>query len=300
MPGQWYGLKDGVWRSPGRDNLAATVPDIQYGSVGNRPAVLTRPDATTTGPSVVPGTVMTGAQALSAVMAMAPGPDGFRTLTGVRVTGGLTLDSPSHSSLRFDHCIFEGGIYAVNSFFGDPDVPSVWNEFRNCEFRGASSAGFVGGYARLLRCNLHRCADTLKPFMGMEVWASWCHDLWQTTESHNDCIQIVSGVANGLIHYNNLSSFPAPDSPDPGVTSGVLQTGSVIADIGPVVFRGNWIDGAAYALQPIPAAGGLYVVDYTFRDNRFGRGSQYGPHASLGMADFDNSNVWDDTGLAVG
>ncbi len=270
-----------------------------YGVVGGRPAVAAPPDGSTTGPLSEPTQSMTGPAALAAVLAATPGPDGFRTLAGVHVTGGMTLSTAAHSGLRFDNCVFEGGLYAVNSFFGTSTVPAVWNEFRNCELRGASSAGLVGGYARLLRCDLHRCADTLKPFLGLEVWASWCHDLWQTAESHNDCIQIVAGAANSVIHYNTLASFPAPESPMPGTTSGVLQTGSVTADIGPVVFRGNWIDGAAYALQPIPGAGGPYAVGYTFRDNRFGRGSLYGPHASLGMADFDSSNVWDDTGLPV-
>lgn len=272
-------------------------PDV--GAPGNRPAVTVKPSALDTGPQMATTATMTGAQALSAVLAATPDADGWRTLSRVLVTGGLTLNQVGHSKLRFDHCVFDGGTYGINSFFNVGGVqPTTWNEFRWCEIRQGGSAGFVGGYARLLRCDLHRFGDTLKPFAGMEVWASWCHDLWQTAESHNDCIQIVSGAANSLIHYNNLASFPAPDSPAPGTTSGVLQTGSVTADIGPVVFRGNWIDGAAYAIQPIPSLGG-YTVDYTFRDNRFGRNSLYGPHASLGQADFDSSNVWDDTGLPL-
>ena len=37
----------------------------------------------------------------------------------------------------------------------------MWNEFRWCEIRQGGSAGFVGGYARLLRCSVHRFGDAL-------------------------------------------------------------------------------------------------------------------------------------------
>lgn len=300
--GQWYVLAGGQWRGYGRADIG--VPPLDdYGAVGSRPVVAAPPSGPTTGPQASSLQTMTGPQALAAVLAATPDATGFRTLSRVEVTSTIIFNNNTHSGLRFDNCLFRldtPASYSVSSHFSTGTTPAVWNEFRNCEFAGiATSALIVGGYLRLLRCNLHHGNDLIKPFSGMEVWASWLHDIYMPVGGHCDCVQIVSGAANSTLHYNTFDAFIAPESPSGGGwPNAVLQTGSVTADIGPVMWRGNWMDGGAYTIQPI---GGSYNVGYTFRDNRFGRGYQYGAVASITASgvDFDSSNVWNDTGLPV-
>src|SRR3546814_12722561 len=65
----------------------------------------------------------------------------------------------------------------------------------------------------------------------------------------------------------NFQGFNAPDSPSSagGRSSGVLQTGTVTGNIGPVVWRNNWFGGGGYTIRNADTS---FDVDYLFRDNR--------------------------------
>jgi hypothetical protein len=288
-------------------------PSGDLGTVDSRPAVTVRPSLATTGPRQEPTQVMTGAQAMTAILAAPIEADGRRYLRRTRITGNLNLASTGSAALVFEDCVVDGGrtaIYTVSAFYqAGSTQPATWPEFRHCELRGGSSATLRGGWVRLLRCNLHWGTDILKPFHPMEVWACHLHDCYRGEGAHCDLIQIVSGVSGGLFHYNSFYGFTSADSPsDPSSwVSGNLQIGTITGPIGipdPVRFIGNWVEGARYGLR---GSGGAsdnpdgHPVQTVFRGNRFIRGShQFAPTGNLGPDDdFDISNVWDDDGTPV-
>lgn len=306
MPGQWYGLKSGEWRSPGRISIDAQDPpvDNDYGEIGARPAVLTPPSGSDTGPRSATMQTLTGAQAMTTIKAATPELDGKKYLRRTLITSTLDLSTTGADALVFEDCVLDAGQSTWYGVLSNVAPTGPWVEFRHCELTGGSAATLRGGYMRILRCDVHHGGDLVKPYYGMEIWASWLHDNYRDVDAHCDTIQIVAGCDGLLIHYNTLSGFVSADSPNEpsGYCSGVLQTGPVSATVGPVAWTGNWISGGRYAIRGSSAQGNGYSVTQIFRDNRFTPGSfQYGPSAFIapGSEDFDASNVWDDTGLPV-
>lgn len=301
---------DGI-SGPPASRTAWTRPDIPYdeelGTPGDRPALTVRPGATNTGPRQATTQTMSGSQALAAVLSAPVEADGKRYLRRVHITGGLNLSASNHTNIAFQDCVVEGSsIYTVRGFTSSGATPpsGALPEFQYCEIRGGSSATFYGGHVRFLRCNMHRGTDIIKATRSdLEIYGSWLHDTMHPDGAHCDIVQIVSQAADTLFHWNNMQGFNAPESPSGGggYSSGVLQTGTVTGNIGPVVWRNNWFGGAGYTIRNASTS---YTVDYLFRDNRFDGGpplgtSRYGPLYQLGNADFDDSNIWDDTGLPV-
>lgn len=275
--------------------------DGTLGQPGARPALTVRPGPTSTGPRSAPLQTHTGAQALAAVLAAPVEADGRRYLRRARVTSGITLNAAGHHSIVFEDCLIDGSSNYMVSAFNSGETPAgPLPEFRWCEIRGGTSATIYGGHARFLRCNLHRGTDIVKASRADgEFYGCWMHDTWHGVDAHCDVVQIVSRAVNTVFHYNRMDGFNAPESPTAGgqPCSGVLQTGTVTGDIGPVDWLNNWFGGGGYTIRSASPAG--YTVAYRFRRNRFGRGFRYGPLYGMGGADFDTSNVWDDTGLPV-
>lgn len=287
--------------------------DEDMGTPGNRPTVMARPSTSDTGPRAATTQTLTGAQAMSAILAAPVEADGKRYLRRAHITTNLNLASTGTNALVFEDCVLDPGqgtIYALSAFYQAGSVePTTWPEFRWCEIRGGSSATMRGGWIRLLRCDMHYGTDILKPFQPLEVWACHLHDAYRGEGAHCDLVQIVSGCSGALFHYNSFLGYTSPDSPsDPSSwVSGNLQVGTITGPIGmpdPVRFTGNWLEGARYGLR---GSGGAsdnpndYDVQLVFRDNRFIRGShQFAPTGNMGPDDdFDASNVWDDDGTPV-
>lgn len=280
--------------------LAETPYDADIGVIGNRPALSVRPDATNTGPRQPPIVSYSGTNAVAAALAAPVEADGRRYLRRASITGRMTFALSSHANIVFEDCyIYADSSYVINTFTsGEP--AGNYPEFRFCDISGGTSSTIYGGWCRFLRCNMHTGVDIIKlNRSNMEVYACYMHDNWHPAGAHCDMVQIRNGGAGSLFHWNNMLGYLHPDSPAPGTySSGVLQTGSVTGPIGPVEWRNNWWEGGQYTIR------GTYASDpciYLFRDNRWGRPSGFGPITSINhpTIDFDDSNVWDDTGLPV-
>lgn len=282
--------------------------DADLGSVGNRPAVATPPGASDTGIRQPYTQTLTGPEALAAVLAAPVEADGFRYLRRTQITSTVTFSDPAvHSALRFDDCLFpDGGNYQVNGDYATGSPPAVFPEFRFCTITGGNISTIQGCGVRYLRCNISYGTDNVKiRGTGGEFYACFIHGNNRPPDGHCDTFQIRSGGTGVVIHWCNCINLNAPNSEtnpgEPG--NGVLQTGSTTNDIGPVYWYDNWFDGGGYTIR-VGSASDLagHSREYVFRRNKFGRnyryGPVYGPHDDVGM-DFDQSNVFSDTGLAV-
>lgn len=285
----------------------ATVPgDPGLGTVGNRPVLTTKPSAANTGPRQAPTRTLSGSAALAEVLSAPVEADGKRYLRRASISG-LTLDQAQHANIVFQDCVIEGGTYVLNAFTNGASPGGALPEFQYVEFIGGSSATVYGGQVRLLRCNAHSGTDIIKAAQpNFEIYGSYLHDTWHNgIDSHCDIVQIRSGAANSLFHWNTMDAFNDPDSPGGAggmvPNNSVLQTGTVTGDIGPVDWVHNWFNGGGYTIRGRKPEDAAYAADYLFRNNRFGRDSRFGPLQNNGYAgfDFDTSNVWDDTGLPV-
>lgn len=282
--------------------------DSDLGVIGSRPAVLVKPDETNTGPRAATTQTLSGADALAAVLVAPVEADGKRYLRRTSITSGLRFNAAAHANIVFENCIIDGnwGLYAVRGWYNEGsgvNPAGDYPEFRYCEIKNATSAALIGQNIRFLRCHIHHGADLFKPFGPSEVYACYMHGNWHEEAAHCDVIQIVSGAAGLLLHWNNLAGFNASDSPvaaDQPV-SGTLQTGSVTGDIGPVQWFDNWLDGGGYTIRGATSDDTAYLVSYEFRRNKFGRGFTYGPlyHMSGPNIVVGTTNVWEDTGQPV-
>lgn len=271
------------------------------GTVGNRPALTVAPTAADTGPRQPTTTSMSGSEALAAILAAPVEADGRRYLRRAAV-GSIDLSGNQHTDLVFEDCTFAtGGNYCIDAFqSGTEPTAGEWPEFRYCEISGGTSASVIGSHARFLRCNIHFGVDIVKPFGPAEFYGNYLHGNNHPSGAHCDTFQIVTGAADLLIHWNNCQNFNALESESSAGQqgNGVLQTGTVTGNIGPVQWLNNWFDGGGYTIR----CGGNrqgHTVDYTFRNNRFGRNSRYGPLVAMSGIDFDSTNIWDDTGDPV-
>lgn len=275
------------------------MPDPAWGTPGARPSIA-KPDATNSGARRLPTATFTGDEALAAVLAAPIEADGRRYLRRANITSAVRLRDPSHHSIVFEDCqITHSGTYVVRSFYNDGGAApaGAWPEFRFCTIRGGNSSTFIGGFCRFMRCDMSLGTDIYKPMDPFEIYGCYAHDTWHGDGAHCDIVQIVS-YATGHISWCNFQGFNAADSPTAGGSwsSGVLQTGTMTADTGPVVWADNWFNGAGYTIRGAETA---YVTDMTFRRNKFGRGYRFGPVYRVAAFDFDPSNVWEDTGLPV-
>lgn len=289
--------------------------DGEYGEIGNRPVITIKPNSSTTGIRSATTSTMTGAQALVAVMARPVEADGFRVLRNVHVTNQLWLTGSDAVNIAFEDCVIEGGFdgsgnenyAAVRAWWSAGETPpaseGAWPEFRNCEIIGGANASVLGGFVRLLKCDIHEGYDCVQQHRALEVYGCYLHGPWYAEGDHSDVMQVLSGTGKSTVHYNNFSGFSGETSPVQGLmVNRCIQTGAGMFSSVDVDWIGNWFDGGGYLIdgtQPMPE----YTVNYLFRNNKFGRNSKWGPiyqqSATLANSDFDSSNVWEDTSLPV-
>lgn len=288
-------------------------PVLGYGSVGNRPPVTVRPNADTTGPRTPTKARMTGPEALRAVLATAPEFDGFRVLRNVHVTSMIQMNSSAHHSIAFEDCIIDAGttttggenLAAIRGWHAlrDP-APATerWPEFRNCEIRDGHNAGVLGGYVRLLRCDIHGGYDGIQQHRPLEAYACYVHDLYYAPNDHSDAIQILGGVG-ARYEGCNVAGFSGDTSPLPHgqLVNRCVQIGAGMMSSASAEFHGNWFDGGNYTIDSSDPMSGTYPVTLTWRGNRLGRRNKWGPiyRVPSARSSFDRSNVWDDNGQPV-
>lgn len=288
---------------------------------GGEPSGTVIPTASSVGPRCEPTETLTESQALSRLRST-----GY--LSCATIAGMITLEGSDGIDWLIEDVRFEarGSLYGVRGFTGTGGVDSfTGTQAQRPVFRyvdvlggpatghGACSAAILGKDMIFEHANITGCQDGIKADSRLEVRHSWIHDLNMVQDAHTDTVQIVSG--QDIVFEGNRFDAYATRSSDGSMTedwrhaSGMLQTGTVSGDIS-ATWTGNWFVGGAYTIRG--AEDGTYDVNYTFKNNRwlrFGASSvlgrsdlpphMYGPTASLGDADFDCSNIWDDTGLPV-
>lgn len=286
---------------------------VGYGSVGNRPRVLSKPDASTTGPRTPTARTMTGPQALAAVLAASPEFDGFRVLRNVHVTSMIQMNQVGHHSIAFEDCVIDAGttstgaenLAAIRGWHALRDQAPAsdrWPEFRNCEIRDGHNAAVLGGYVRLLRCDIHGGYDGIQQHRPLEAYACYVHDLYYAPGDHSDAIQILGGVG-ARYEGCHVAGFSGDTSPQPHgqLVNRCVQIGAGMQSAASAEFVGNWFDGGNYTIDSTDPMPSQYPVTLTWRGNLFGRRNKWGPiyRTPSARASFDRSNVWEDTSLPV-
>lgn len=302
------------------DPSASAGQAVRFGT--NNPGELTMPTASTVGPRCAPTETITAAVALTRLRASG-------RLSCVTVTGTFTLAGPDGINWIIEDVRFEtrGGLYGVNGFRGGGGV----NAFTGTQAQrpvlryvevlggpvtghGTCSAVVIGKDMIFQHANITGCQDGIKADDRLEIYNSWIHDHDYPDGAHSDGVQIVSGQniifrGNRFDAYSTYSSDGSKPAGSWDYASGMLQTGTVSGDIS-ATWENNWFVGGRYTIRGDDEY--VYNVAYVFRDNRWlrygssvvlGRSdlppNQYGPTARLGAADFDCSNVWDDTNSPI-
>jgi hypothetical protein len=306
-------------------------PSSDFGSTANLP----KPDSFNTGPS---GTLtpISNTEALAILRAdkylSGVEINGSITLGGSN-SGGTVNNSTQENWVLENSRILAGGTYGFMSQYWNPLSPEYRPKFRYVEIVGrgvdpaqtSASSVINAKHAIFEYCEMYGCADGAKLWEGVELSACFIHDLWHNgqdapSNSHCDAIQIQASPTANKVRWCNLDAVVAyqpsgaPNYRIGSRGSGVLQTGSLNSSINANLFHDNWWDGATILCRmgdtgyPTPNAEGE-VIDYQFRRNKFGRnystavtdGGRSGTNyqSSLGGVRFDNSNVFEDTGLPV-
>ena len=276
-------------------------------------APIVKPDASNTGPRVAPTRTLTADQALEELRATG-------RLSGAIVVGSFRLSGSDGVGWVIEDSRFEAtshyavqGYQSLTPFTGTREQRPV---FRYVEIvgragtgTGRSSAAVYGRNMVISHADIYGADDGLKISGSLDLLHSWVHDNDHPDGAHCDAIQIRSGT-DILIRGSRLDAYVGYSSDGSsslgGTCSGALQTGSVT---GPIQARweDNWFAGGHYTIRGSSDP----QVDYTFRNNRWMR---YGTSVALGrddlppnrygpvtsdLGDFDDSNVWEDTGEPV-
>lgn len=272
-----------------------------------------KPDATNTGPRVPLTRTLTVDEALEELRATG-------TLSAATVVGTFRLSGSDGVDWVIEDCRFEAtGHYAVQGYTSlepftgtreqRPQLRYVEIVGRAGTGTGRSSAAVYGGHMVISHADIYGADDGVKATSSLSLLHSWVHDNDHPEGAHCDAIQIRSGT-DILIRGSRLDAYVGYSSDGStelgGTCSGALQTGSVT---GPIEARweDNWFAGGHYTIRGSSDA----QVDYTFRNNRWMRTgtsvvlgrddlppNRYGPVTS-DLGDFDDTNVWEDTGEPV-
>jgi hypothetical protein len=289
----------------------AASDDDGNGNGDDSPVI--KPDASNTGPRVPPTRTLTAAQALAELRATG-------RLSGATVVGSFRLSGSDGVDWVIEDSRFEAtsqyaiqGYSSLEPFTGTKAQRPV---FRYVEIvgqagtgSGRSSAAVYGRDMVISHADIYGADDGLKISGSLDLLHSWVHDNDHPEGAHCDAIQIRSGT-DILIRGTRLDAYVGYSSDGStelgGTCSGALQTGSVTGPI-QVRWEDNWFAGGHYTIR----GSGDSQVDYTFRNNRWMRHgtsvalgrddlppNRYGP-VSGDLGDFDDSNVWEDTGEPV-
>jgi hypothetical protein len=146
-----------------------------------------------------------------------------------------------------------------------------------------------------IRVNLHDLTyDGLKMSSNARLQDSWIHDARPSTDAHWDGVQIQNGVTDTVISGNTIDARGA------GTNSALFLTPDLGPSTdGPLTVTHNWLEGGNFTVCILDGNNKRYYIsDITVTDNRFGRGSSYGP-ANVNVPVTWSGNVWADTGEPV-
>jgi hypothetical protein len=159
---------------------------------------------------------------------------------------------------------------------------------------GQSGPAVASGGYTLRRVDIHDVTEGPRVGTGSVIESSYIHDLVRCSGCHIDALQSTGG-SNIVIRGNNLQAYNAATD-DP--MNAAYQFGEEFAPLRNVLVEGNLLNGGNYTVNG--GGGGTTDAQVVFRDNVFQRNFRYGAISSLGPGvDFDESNVWADTGAPV-
>lgn len=160
---------------------------------------------------------------------------------------------------------------------------------------GAGIGIFMQGSGTVRRANIHSNDDGIRiQADNVTIEDSYIHDLQRKPGGHHDTIQIRRGD-NITIQRNNLQAY-VESTNDP--MNSALQIGSLAGSDRITNLRviGNLMNGGNHTIN---GGGRGEVASALYAHNRFGRDQRFSVQASLQNSVWDNSNVWDDTGMPV-
>jgi hypothetical protein len=146
-----------------------------------------------------------------------------------------------------------------------------------------------------IRVNIHDTTfDGMKISSNVRLQDSWVHKPKPSSDAHWDGGQVQNGVTNTVIQGNFIDATGADTNsalflcPDLGPSTN-----------GPLTVTGNWLNGGNFTVFILDGNNGRYYIsNISVINNRFGRGSYYGP-ARVNVPVTWSGNVWDDTGKTV-
>jgi hypothetical protein len=210
-----------------------------------------------------------------------------QVIDGLDISGPVTVEAP--------------GVVIKNSRIHGDDVYGVLVRAGSVTITDTEISGFENGIAGdswvALRVNIHSVyGDGVKFGDDVTLQDSWIHDVTPSADAHADGGQMQSGVSNLVVKHNviDMSSASSANSalflaPDLGPSTS-----------GPVTIDGNWLDGGNFSLYCVDGNNGQYFVqNISITNNKFGRGSAYGP-AQINVGVTESGNVWADTGAQLG
>ncbi|WP_375431245.1 hypothetical protein [uncultured Friedmanniella sp.] len=208
-------------------------------------------------------------------------------LSGLDITGGISIEAP-------------GVVIEKSRIHGSGSGNAVQVRSGGVTIRDSEIYGFENGIGgddwQAYRVNIHSTSgDGVKLGSDTVLADSWIHDLTPDSGAHADGIQVQSGVVNAVVRNNvidmattksaNTAMFVAPD----------LGPSSK----GPLLVEGNYFDGGNYTVQVVDGNNGQYFIDdIEFRNNTWGRESNYGPVRTNVPLTWVN-NTYADTGAAI-
>lgn len=160
--------------------------------------------------------------------------------------------------------------------------------------RGASEACVGWGSYTLRRANVHDCVDGARFGRAVTIEDSWIHDMVKLGTLHPDAIQTSSGV-DVVIRGNTLQ----PQRSTGGdVSNAALMMGTEISPrlLDRVLVEDNYLDGGNFALN---VRGDVNARQVTFRSNRFGDATRFGPVIAPVRVRLEPGNVYVATGGQV-
>lgn len=243
-----------------------------------------RPDAATTG--VPEGTDLVESEGVTVTE---PG----TVLEGIHFRGAVVIEA---DDVTIRNSLVETGTskYPIHIRGGTTGILIEDVEVDNM---GGTGIGILysGEGATLRRLDIHSAEDGIRiQGSNLTLEASYIHDMHRQPDGHHDTVQIRSGN-NVTLHGNTLLAYRA-DQDDP--MNAAIQIGSLLGDepITNLMVIGNYLNGGNLTIN---GGGRGEVASATYEDNRFGRDFRYNVAGNLENSSFGETNVWDDTGLAV-
>ncbi|HEY7438841.1 MAG TPA: hypothetical protein VIC35_05545 [Acidimicrobiia bacterium] len=247
----------------------------------------TLPDGTNTGPRI-PVSSMRQISGSTTATALGVGAGG--TISGVHVTGELTLDVPN---VKVVDSWIEDGINVT--WRGGNATRGAGAVVDHVEL-GPNGSAYGGGDAigddhyTLTYSNVHNFGDGLRTNGGNDIEHNWIHNLLDPTGGvHNDGIQSTAGDGNITIRYNLIEN-------QQNQTSCIGIGADTGTQNGQVDVENNWLAGGGYSLYPTPNT--VPAIPPIYRNNVFLRtiwpkGGFYGPIYGWGKNAVHSGNHFD-------